>query len=286
MTAMSNVFETWQLIPLVLALVIGVFGGGSLFFVGWRFIVKGERATYWRSIGVYVAAVICGTVAGGVLGGIASADRGQVAVYIRMLVTPGAGLLITWAMISWMAKLSFGKAILAWLPTLGAAIIAVPLLMTILLPSLNKARDLAKQGVSLSQLNAIGQAVQVYANDSAIHRGGGPDFPPDLQTLVRSRLLSPRHLKMSWLKDNGRECDFFYLPPESGWADPDLNTGALIACSYADCHVAGVRTVLSMDGRARRLTPDEFDTELAKPENAAFAAALRAEETRLGIGSR
>ncbi|MHC4986069.1 MAG: hypothetical protein ACYTFO_07935 [Planctomycetota bacterium] len=281
--AVSDLFAVWQLIPFALVLVATVFGGGSLFFVGWRFIAKGKRASYWRSVGVHVVTTICGGLAGGLISALLAAAPGPGLVILGGLLGIGVGMLVTWAMISWIAKLSFGKAILAWLPTLGAAILVLPLLMTILLPSLNEARDLVKETTSRTQLSDIGQAVHVYANDSAIHRGGEREFPPDLQTLVRFRLLSPGHLKMSWLKDNGRACDYFYLPPAGAPMDPDLNMGALMVCSYADGHRRNIRLVLYRNGNVDRLTTDEFEAELAKPENAVFELALRATEKRLGI---
>ena len=282
--AVSDLFEVWQLIPLAIILVVGVFGGGSLFFVGWRFIVKGKRATYWRAIGVYVVAVICGGLAGGLVSGLLAAAPGPGFVILGTLLGMGGGVLVTWAMISWLAKLSFGKAILAWLPTLGTAILVLPILMTILLPSLNKARDLAKEAVSLANLNGIGRAIQLYEANPRLHRGQENGFPSDLQALVGpAGGLSPKHLKAPGMERNGRTCDYFYLRPPAGFDDPEFNIEALMACAFSDCHRRNVRLVLYRNASVRRLTAEEFDAELAKPENAAFAAALRAEEQRLGI---
>ena len=69
--------------------------------------------------------------------------------------------------------------------------------------------------------------------------------------------------------EENRRCDYFYLAPSPG-APGDL----LMACDFKDNH-GGWRSVLYVPGNAKKLTEVEFQAELAKPVNAAFAAALK-----------
>ena len=164
-----------------------------------------------------------------------------------------------------------------------AVFLRASVLLPILLPSLSPARDLARTATTVATLNSIGKAVNLYVQEPMYHRGQTPSYPPDLQTLVKLGLLKPGHLKSSRLRDNGRECDYFYLPPTAGPTDPDLNPQALMVCAFADC-LKGDRAFVSINGSVDAMKADTFEAEYAaKPENAAFVAALRAEEARLGI---
>jgi prepilin-type processing-associated H-X9-DG protein len=66
-----------------------------------------------------------------------------------------------------------------------SAIYAEPVLISILLPSLNRAREQANRVKSASNLRQIGLAAMMYAND---HQG---QFPPDLATMVKKEDLTP-----------------------------------------------------------------------------------------------
>lgn len=65
-----------------------------------------------------------------------------------------------------------------------ASIWAVALLVSILLPSLSRARELAKRTVSMSNLRTIGIGCAIYAND---HNNV---FPPNLETLIKESLIT------------------------------------------------------------------------------------------------
>ncbi len=126
--------------------------------------------------------------------------------------------------------------------------------------------DRVRRVISQAHLKAIGQAIQTYVDDSRVP-------PSDLQVLVDAGSVPHKQLTHPLRNPpSGRPSDYFYLPPSAG-SPPD----AIIACNYLDCDPKG-RSVLLNDHTVRWLDMADFAAELAKPHNAAFAAALRAGE--------
>ena len=70
----------------------------------------------------------------------------------------------------------------------------------------------------------------------------------------------------------GRKYDYFYFPPSPG------GNQTMVVCDYGNNHRDGSRNVVFADGSVRRLSPADFQAELADPANAAFAEALRQAE--------
>lgn len=166
------------------------------------------------------------------------------------------------------------KTVRKTMATVGIAVGAVGmllmpgLLLAILLPSLGRARELAKRSVCATQLSSVGKACAIYVMDY-------DTSPPDLDTLMAHGSMPANVLKCP-SADGGRQCDYFYLDigPPMGVRDP---TAAIMACDYKGNHEDG-RNVLYVDGHVEWLTEAQFQAELASPENAAFAAALREAE--------
>ncbi len=98
--------------------------------------------------------------------------------------------------------------------------------------------------------------------------------PPDLDVLVDEGML-PREALTCPVADSGRTCDYFYLHPKEGILAPD---GTMIACDLKDNHAGEGRNVCYSDGNGEWLSEDKFQRKLNLPENAKFAAALRAAE--------
>jgi hypothetical protein len=122
------------------------------------------------------------------------------------------------------------------------------------------------QSMSAAQLNSIAMAIQMYMDDN------DGTAPPDLQTLVDAGMIAPEMLK-SPMGGTGRERDYFYFPPAE-----DAEDRALVACGLTG-GPAGGRNVLRHGGTVELLTETDFQAELAEPQNAAFAAALKKAET-------
>lgn len=127
-----------------------------------------------------------------------------------------------------------------------------------------------------ANLNGIGKAIVMYRTE---HEDA---FPPKLEVLISSvpwKMLRcpavdekmPRELSAEQYK----RCDYFYLAPSG--VPADVPGDSLMVCDLRGYH-DDVRNVVYAPGNVRRLTEVEFQAELAKPVNAAFAAALRKAE--------
>ena len=126
--------------------------------------------------------------------------------------------------------------------------------------------EAAKKSICATNLHSIGQAVALYMSDN---KGV---LPPDFHTLIQAKLVPRDGLRCPSVDDSDRASDYFYLPPdtETGWR-------SLIACDLKGNHRHG-RNVVYHDSSETWLSRKDFAAELAKPQNAAFAKALREAE--------
>ena len=130
------------------------------------------------------------------------------------------------------------------------------------IPSLSRARELAKRAACASHLQGIGQG-------SALYMAENQDvFPPTLQHLIDSG--QPSNLFICPSDDEDEEpFDYFYLPATSA-----SSGDTMIACDFRDNH-DDYRNILFADCSTGDLTEREFQDALGEPHNAAFAAGLR-----------
>jgi len=275
-------------IGLLFGLAAWAFAGGALLMVGGRFIVKTPKATYWRSVGTTVLAGLASlavvtlvvAVAAGLLNLHAGGPGDLLVVVASCVVGPAAGLLVTWLIIKAMFAVSFGKAILAWLPTLALAVVALPFIgfmAAMIVPALQQARQQASQTQCMVNLRSVGTSMDLYK----LTMTGNRSYPADLVAMVDKGMISPKTLICPCLRHGnrpaGRKCDYFYLPPSPG------GNQTIVACDFDGNHSDGSRNVLFTDGHIQRMSAAAFQAELAKPENAAFAAALLQAEAPAGI---
>ena len=148
----------------------------------------------------------------------------------------------------------------------------------VLLPSLTEARQIAGREVSATNLRLIGLAAVSgsldadhgdLSGDSAPASSGQPAFPPSLDAMIASGLLTEQGLRCTNHRGAPQRC-YLYVPPLT--AVPLSDT--ILACENAGCFPGG-RNVLRVDGSVDWMTTEQFQAELAKPQNAHFAAALR-----------
>jgi len=151
---------------------------------------------------------------------------------------------------------------------IGMNVALLALLVSVLMPSLAGARERARRAACMANLNGIGMAAILYQGNH------DDEWPPDLDTLLQEGNISRKMLKCPSAKA-GRDCDYFYMPPV---LDNAAEGETLIACDYKDNHPGNIRIVLYAALNVGKRTEAQFQTELAHPRNAEFAAALRAAE--------
>jgi prepilin-type processing-associated H-X9-DG protein len=92
------------------------------------------------------------------------------------------------------------------------AVAVTALLVSILLPSLSRARELAKRAVSASNLRGIGQACYIYANDH------DERFPESLEALIDKQFLTREMLNSP--RDDEGGISYVYIRGQSQADDP------------------------------------------------------------------
>lgn len=269
LAAFSDLFAWYQIPLLVFFLSAWIFGIGAMLFIGGRYIAKSSKATYWWSVLTNIVAAIAGTIVNGAcaaLGGMASSSvESPAPAIITSFMGLVAGLLVVWLVIKAMFRVSYGKAILAWLPAFGAQfLITVPLLVSLLLPSVNRARELAKQAVCKTRLKGIGTALELY---NQAENG----YPLTITPLIEEGYASIKNFKCP-SDTQDREISYFYLPP----VETD-NGRTFVMCDLKGNH-KDLRNVLAKAGHVTYYSEEEFQTELAQPYNARFAEALKKAE--------
>jgi prepilin-type processing-associated H-X9-DG protein len=156
------------------------------------------------------------------------------------------------------------------------AVAVVALLVSILLPSLSRARELAKRAVSASNLRGVGIGCQIYAND---HAGR---FPDRLEALIengmitREMLVSPRDPEVTITPEN-REAltELGYLKPDVQPADKWSGSYVYIAgqsekddprnvVAYEKIISDEGTNVLFLDGHVEWMKLDGFKQALVK----------------------
>jgi hypothetical protein len=191
-------------------------------------------------------------------------------------VSPVVALLVIlplgWVLAKLMLRTRFTRAGLAWLPTLPAWAIAIPVMVLFVFPAVNESRARANADAErlvqcANNLYSVGKALDVYVNVD--HNGS---FPPNLEALLKEG-NDPNWLRCPCSPIDG--ISYFYLAPL-----PENGPWTFIACDYS-CNHPGRRSVLLKAGFVKLMREKEFSRELANPANARFAAALAAAEGSL-----
>lgn len=130
------------------------------------------------------------------------------------------------------------------------AVAVTALLVSILLPSLSRARELSKRLVSQQNLKEIGLACRRYATENE------GKYPPDLQTLVKEELLAEESLR-SPKHEPGRDC-YVYIP---GFGVNESRP-KIIAHERLDMNGGEGVNVLYSDGHAEFLRSPQFDRSM------------------------
>ena len=155
------------------------------------------------------------------------------------------------------------------LGTLGIVIVQMWLV-----PGVARNREVALGVECRSNLSKIGKEISMYA---ALNQDA---FPADLEALVTEQGMSRKMLQCP-SAGGKRQCDYFYFylpPPGEPAEDPaDIADDLVLACDLRGNHREG-RNVVYASGEVKWFEEKDFQAELAKPINAAFAAALKEAE--------
>jgi general secretion pathway protein G len=150
---------------------------------------------------------------------------------------------------------SYG-AVPAALPALGQNVTVVPLLASIMLPSLARARELSKRTVSAANLRGIGMAMQTYATSH------DDTFPPDLQTLVKEGTISDKTLVSPNDENPGEEGSYIYIA--GGQKAGDIDADTIVAYEKPDLHGGEGTNALFADGHVDWMMMPQFDEALER----------------------
>jgi len=159
-----------------------------------------------------------------------------------------------------------GLAVGGIIAGLAGIVLGQALMVSILLPSLSRARDMARRAVCHTTLSNIRTGIAMYRVEYE------DAFPPDLEVLITEHTMPGEFLHCPAVEQH-RRCDYFYLAPSG---DPaDVPEDSLLACDFKGNHGGEGRNVVYASEKVKWLKERDFQAELAKPVNAAFAAALR-----------
>lgn len=162
-------------------------------------------------------------------------------------------------------------------------VFGIAMMVAILLPSLSKARDLAKRSVCAANLGGTGKALAIYANQY------GGQYPPDIDTLVRSGLAQPgQFVCPSSVEDFSASTTvtynagqpitpqlhemlhrcYVYIPGQSEGGDPR----DIVMYEKKECHQGEGGNVLFLDGHTAWIEPYSKVEEMAAETKARIAA--------------
>ena len=128
--------------------------------------------------------------------------------------------------------------------------VMIGFMMAILLPSLSRARELAKRAVDSANLRGVGQSLAIYAHDN------DGAFPPDLEALVVAGMCTPKQFINPSSGNVEPACDYYYVVwscAEAGqgegvqvdwitaYSDPAFHAGEGANILYYDGHVEFVK---------------------------------------------
>jgi len=200
-----------------------------------------ERASY--GLGTLAATMLCSAAAPDV------ADPGMLPTLPEALAEVRCGVGSTIADEDGILYTSYNNvAPLGLLGNQAATVASIALLISILLPSLSRARALAKRAVSAANLRGIGHAMHIYAND---HQ---ESYPPDFDALIAEGMIT-RDMLVSPLDDEAG-VSYVYI---SGQRDSSDWRSIL---AYERIHSDEGTNVLFLDGHVEWLRLPDFKRRL------------------------
>lgn len=145
------------------------------------------------------------------------------------------------------------------LPTGGASLVAGSALgVSILLPALGRAREMAQRVQCASQLRGLGNAIAMYNND---YNGKNPKT---LQELIETEDVAPKALVCPSSDDEIGQCSYIYRGAD---LTASADSSMIVAYDKFDNHDGEARNVLFAGGHVERFEEEAFQ-ELIRKDNA------------------
>lgn len=256
---LTDVFFPWQM-PLLLGLVaIWLWVGGTLLWLGARHIVKYRWANYAQSQGTNLVAAVAGLFAYVSIIFVGSVwDR--TGAIVGLVAGAVVAVATMWYVIAYRFDIPYTKAIFASSPKLAEIVVIGPLLLAVLLPTQRALVVKREEEACASNLRAIFREITPSVGKS-----------PDPNLIL---LADPARMRCPSATTHSR-MDYFYLPLDLEESDDQMR---MMVCDFRSNHQGRGRNVYFGSGEVRWLTEDEFQNELQKPRNSAFAEALAKED--------
>ncbi len=257
---LTEVLFPWQMALLLGVLALWLVLGGLLLWWGTQRLIKYRWASRRQSLLTNLIGVVAGQFANIsiiFLGSVWDAPGAIAGIVVGVIVS----VLTMWYVIAYRLDIPYRRAIIAWLPKLAEIVVIAPLLVLILLPT-QRAMTIKRQDEKC--------AANLRSLFREITRSSGQS--PDPNEVLRR--------DQAWLHcpaaANHHRIDYFYLPLSLDEADDQMR---IMACDFRTNHLdpharPRGRNVYYGSGEILWLSENDFQTELNKPRNASFAAAL------------
>ena len=154
--------------------------------------------------------------------------------------------------------------------SLLVGLIMIPLMISILLPSLSRARELSKRLVCGAQLKGLGTSMRIYAN------GWNQDFPPDFDVLVSSGAVTVEQFccpSSGAIPGDVNAC-YLYIEGQTTLDDPRN----VLVYEKSGNHADQGGNVLFLDGSVEFIRPYSRVEELVAQTKRRIAEARRKAE--------
>ncbi len=249
----------------------------GMLHLGLRVTIRQSRVKCWGSLALAVGSNIAlgaGLVVAFIVAIVINSPSPADTVVMVPVLGLGIGAMMSCLFIKAAFSVSFARAARAWSWMLAATAVSVVVLALVVQPAFRRGTE-REQDVCMYNQHRICSQLKHY------RRYNDNKWPASLDALLAEEYgLSPVNLHCPLFRATSllavRKFDYFYLPP----VDDDPNR--IILCDFRGNHSSGGRFVVQI-GRDEFLRPVpmseyQFQAELTKRVNAAFAEALRQAE--------
>ena len=281
LTISDYLYPAWQLPMIALLIAVWLIGGSLLLRRSLRPIdhrVKLGKCLLWIFLAGCIAALAGGVLALAVYK-IAQAGSGTITVSLGTYITSGAvgfvaAIVAVFLFIYAMLNLPFKQSLaISWKPVSLMMATALVVAIGCIVPAYwLRLGDGAKTLCLRDHLSPIYQVLVTYDSKHTTPIAS-------LKELEDSNAITPDILRCPGKPQ--REIGYFYFPRRTEAHFQNIPSNKILMCDFKGNHRGG-RNVLMTDGMAQWYEEGAFGDMLNKPENKAFAEALKEAEQKAG----